>query len=150
MSKRRGNKINVLLHFVWATHERLPLLREEHQRQMYRYIEQVCRNDGCNVLEIGGMPDHVHLLVNMSPTVSMSDLMKHVKGGSSRLMTTTLTPGEWFAWQAHYGVFAVSIRDKRKAVDYILNQKQHHADDTLLSELEVTYDEYETHSPDET
>lgn len=149
MARRRRNKINVMIHYVWCTHERLPLLTAEVERAVYRYIEQVCHDDRCDVLAIGGMPDHIHLLVNMSPTVSLSDLMKHVKGGSSRLITTKLKPGEWFAWRAHYGAFAVAIRDKRKAIDYILCQKQHHADNTLLPELEQTDEEDDTDDTEE-
>ena len=141
------------MHYVWVTHERLPLVTPDVEYAVYRYIEKFCRDDGCDVLAIGGMPDHVHLLVNMSPTVSMADLMKHVKGGSSRLMKTKLKPEAWFSWQPHYGVFNVTIRDKYKVLDYIAQQKQHHSDNTLLSALEEYYEEVDmdnTNSPNET
>src|SRR5436190_17106451 len=85
--KRRRNKIRVLIHFVWATHERLPLITPEIERDVYRYMEKVCQDERCEVLAIGGMPDHVHLLAAISNTVSLSALMQNVKGGSSRFIS---------------------------------------------------------------
>ena len=143
MAKRRKNKINVFHHYVWATWDRLPLLTEDIERDVYRYIQQVCRDDGAEVLAVNGMPDHIHLLVCMSPTVSMSELMQHVKGGSSRFISKTLKPDSWFAWQRHYAVFSVAIRDRAKAIAYIQNQKEHHATGNLIPELEQTYEETE-------
>jgi REP element-mobilizing transposase RayT len=135
------NKINVLLHFVWSTYDRLPLITEDIERQVYRYIEHVCRNNRCDVLAVGGMPDHIHLLVNMSSTVSFAHLVKEVKGGSSRLISATLKPGEWFAWRGYYAVFSVATRDKQRIVCYIENQKQHHAEGTLWTLAEKTEDD---------
>jgi REP element-mobilizing transposase RayT len=132
------NKLNALLHFVWATYDRLPLITEDIECPVYRYIEQVCREDKCEVLAVGGMPDHIHLFVSMSHIVSFADLMRHVKGGSSRLITQHLKPGEWFAWQGSYAVFRVAVRDKQKVFHYIENQKQHHAEGSLWPESEQT------------
>lgn len=133
-----SNKLNAFLHFVWATYDRHPLVTADIEREVHRYIERVCQKDKCEVLAIGGMPDHVHLLVRMSCTVSFSELMQHVKGGSSRLVSKTLKPGEWFAWQGSYAVFSVAVRDRKKVIRYILNQKQHHAEGSLWPEAEET------------
>jgi REP element-mobilizing transposase RayT len=140
--KRRRNKRRVLHHYVWATHQRLPLLTPEIEREVFRYLQQVCQDDGCEVLAIGGMPDHVHLLVVMSTTVTIAELMQHVKGGSSRFIRQRLKSGEWFAWQKHYAVFSVSWRDKERVAAYIQNQKRHHAEGTLWAEAEATFEEY--------
>ena len=129
------------LHFVWGTWDRLPLVTEDIERGVHRYISQVCNDDRCDVLAVGGMPDHVHLLVALPGTLGYSDLMKHVKGGSSRLVTEKLKPGEWFAWQGHYGVTAVCPSHKDAVIRYILNQKQHHADGTLWPHAERTQDD---------
>ena len=102
------NKLCVAVHFVWATWDRQPLITEAVERDLYKYIEAVCADDHCKVLALGGMPDHVHLLVLLSNTVTMADFMRHVKGGSSRFIPKCLTPGSWFAWQGSYGAFSVS------------------------------------------
>jgi REP element-mobilizing transposase RayT len=134
----RRNKIQVYLHFVWATWDRLPLITEEIERDLYRCIESICQECDCAVLAIGGMPDHLHLLITFPNTLTFSGLMKQVKGGSSRRMTEEIKPGEWFQWQANYGVFSVSPQDKSRVRRYIENQKQHHADGTLWPEAEET------------
>ncbi len=140
------NKANALLHFVWMTYERRPLIDSEIERQVYRYIEGVCRNDKCTVLATGGMPDHVHLLVVMSHTISIADLLHHVKGGSSRLIAYSLKPGAFFQWQKHYRVFSVSPRDCDRVVAYIHHQKKHHAEGKLWPNVET--DIWEADFPD--
>ena len=132
------NVIEVALHFVWATRDRLPLVEPEIERSLYRYISQVCADDKCPVLAIGGMPDHVHLLVTYGSTNSICDLMRHVKGGSSRFVSETLRPGEWFRWQASYGVFCVEPKNRSKLIAYIANQKHHHAQGSTWPSMEAT------------
>jgi REP element-mobilizing transposase RayT len=125
-------------HFVWATHERLPLICEEDERRLYRHIEAVCRDMRCDVIAIGGVADHVHLFINLGNTVSLADVMKRVKGASSRFMTADLHSGQWFQWQAHYGAFAVCTSHGPDVKAYVLNQKEHHSNGTTWPELEET------------
>ena len=141
--KRRRNKLRMLTHLVWATEKRMPLIMEEIERDVYRYIQQICKKRGCEVLAIGGMPDHLHLLVNLSNTMSLADLMRHVKGSSSRFITETLKQGGWFGWQEHYAAFAVSPQDKDVVTAYIQNQKRRHAEGKLWDSLEETDEEYD-------
>lgn len=146
--KRRRNKIRMLTHFVWATHNRLPLITEDMERDVYRYIQQICQKRDCPVLAIGGMPDHIHLLVNLSNIMSLADLMRYVKGSSSRFITEKLKQGGWFGWQEHYAAFAVSTQNKDTVTAYIQNQKQRHAEGKLWDSLEETYEEYDDEEPD--
>ena len=118
------------------------------EHRIYRYISDVCLDDKCDVLSIGGIEDHLHLLVNLAPTISMADLMKHVKGGSSRFVSEELCPGEWFQWQGHYGAFSVSARDKQRVISYIRNQKDHHNSGTIWPDAEEPTEEF-TYSDDE-
>jgi putative transposase len=134
-------KNRALLHFVWATYDRMPWVTPEIQEAVYRYMETVARNDGCEVLAIGGMPDHVHLFVCMSTTVSISQLMHHVKGSSSRLIHRDFTPKAFFKWQGSYGVFSVRPSDKERVVAYINNQEQHHREGSLWKAAEPTYED---------
>ena len=127
----RQVKNRALLHFVWATYDRMPWMIPEIASPVYRYIETVARNDGCDVLAVGGMSDHVHLFVCMSATVSIAQLMQHVKGGSSYLIQHELAPGAFFKWQGSYGVFSVRPSDKERVVAYIGNQEQRHRDGSL-------------------
>jgi len=114
----------------------MPLVTAEIERDLYRYIETVCASVGCEVLALNGIPDHVHLLVCFSATLTYADLMYRVKGGSSRFVTEKLLSGEWFAWRDNYGVFSVSPRDKHSIIAYITNQKEHHSSNDLWRALE--------------
>src|ERR1051326_585503 len=134
--KHRRNKICSYQHFVWTTRDRLPLVTDAIERDVYRYIDAVCRSVNCPVLAIGGMPDHIHLLVGFPATLTFADLMNRVKGGSSRFITEKLLPNEWFAWRANYAVFSVSPRDKAATIAYISRQKEHHRANKLWSSVE--------------
>ena len=133
-----SNKIVAFVHFVWATWDRTEIITPDIERPLYRYIDKVCRDHKCDVLAVGGMPDHVHLLVTFPGTLTFGDLMRDVKGGSSRFVTEELKHGEWFEWQGSYGAFTVSPAHKNKVMAYIRNQKQHHGDDTVWPEAEVS------------
>ena len=139
----RRNKLRVLIHFVWATQDRRPLITAEIERRLHRYLTSVCRQHGCPVVAIGGMPDHIHLLVSLSNTMTLSELMKEIKGSSSRFFSEQLNPDGWFAWQPNYGAFSVSPADKEKVMAYILHQKQHHADGALWKSAEEDCEQFE-------
>jgi putative transposase len=142
--KRRRNLLRTYMHFIWTTHDRLPLVTEEIERQVYRYIVAVCEDMKCNVLAIGGMPDHVHLFILLPTTVTLAEIMKNTKAGSSRFVSEDLKSGEWFAWHKNYGAYAVIPSHKKRVIAYVLNQKQHHADGTLIASLEEDGEEYES------
>ena len=142
--KRRRNLLRTYMHFIWTTQDRLPLVTEDIERQLYRYIVTVCEDMKCDVLAIGGMSDHVHLFLLLSSTVTLAEIMKNVKAGSSRLISDELKPEEWFAWRKNYGAFSISASHKKRVIAYILNQKQHHAEGTLIASLEQDGEEYES------
>jgi putative transposase len=131
MTPRVRNKVQVALHLVWTTTERLPLIRPEWEREIYRCVAaQVVKCNG-RVLAIGGMPDHLHLLAMPPTTISIADLAKQVKGATSSFVRDTLAADSHFGWSEGYGVFSVSPQDLKRVVAYIENQKAHHAKGTL-------------------
>ena len=136
MASKASNKLAVYIHFVWSTWDRLPLIAEEIERPLHRFIWGVCKDNGCEPIAIGGMADHVHLLVGMASTVTIADLVRRVKSGSSHYFSETLKPGEWFAWQRHYGAFSVRPRDRKTIIEYINKQKEHHAKGTVWPSAE--------------
>jgi len=121
------NKLSTGVHFVWATWDRQPLITADVERRLFRYMETICDRNKCRVLALNAMPDHIHLFVLLSNTVTLADLMKDVKGASSRFFSQTLKPGEWFAWQGSYGASFVSRSHYQAVIRYIENQKPHHA-----------------------
>jgi REP-associated tyrosine transposase len=125
------------LHCVWATTQRLPLLTPAIEPNVYACIAAKCHELDCSPIAIGGVEDHVHLLVELSTGVEVRKLMKEVKGASSFLVSHELTPDVFFRWQTGYGAFTVSHKDVPRVKAYINNQKIHHAHRTLIPEWEA-------------
>ncbi len=129
------------LHCVWATWDRLPLLTLPLEQPIYAAILAKCRELKCEPLAIGGIQDHVHLLVRLHTTVAVADLLKEIKGASSHLATHVITPGEFFKWQGAYGAFTLRKEDAPDVKRYIEQQKEHHAQNDLWPEWEHTMTE---------
>jgi putative transposase len=144
----RQCKAEVYLHLVWATLNRLPLLTSDIERAVYRCIENEALRLGCNVLAIGGMPDHIHLVVKIPTRLSIASLMNQVKGVSSHFVHERLPYNEGFFWQEGYGVFSVTPGHVRSVIAYVENQKQHHSEDRVHPRWEETDEEYVPKSPD--
>src|SRR5262245_42871597 len=104
--------------------------------QLYAALAAKCKELQCTPLAIGGISDHVHMLVRFVPTISVSRLIGEMKGSSSHVMTHTVAPGAFFKWQRSYGAFTISKRSVPQVRAYVLNQKIHHAEQTVLPELE--------------
>jgi REP element-mobilizing transposase RayT len=131
-----ANYIEVYLHFVWATWNRDPLVDDTIKPALYEAVMDACRRLECRPIAVGGMPDHIHLLVALHPTVTAANLAKAVKGASSHLVTHVIRPGVFFKWQSGYGVFSVSPNDVRRVQEYIANQERHHREGLLNHDLE--------------
>ena len=102
--------------------------------RIYSYMAGIVKEHGAVSLSINGMPDHVHLLIKSSKSVSDSDFMKALKGGSSRWINDIdLIPGH-FKWQAGYGWFSVSPKDTGQVATSIENQAEHHKKATFQDE----------------
>jgi len=121
---------------VWATWDRLPLITPLVERQIYACIVAKCRELKCGPLAVGGIEDHVHLLVGFPPNLAVATLVGEVKGASSHLMTHKVQPDIFFKWQGAYGAFTVPKAGLRDVAEYIENQKAHHASRTLVDEWE--------------
>ncbi len=124
------------LHCVWSTWDRLPLITPDIECRLYGAIIAKCRELKCQPIRVGGMPDHVHLLLRLHTTVSIASLLKEAKGSSSNLMSHEIKPGEFFKWQGAYGAFTLRYDDVPVVKQYIVNQKRHHAEQSFRPEWE--------------
>lgn len=142
MSLNYYSEIN--LHLVWHTKGSLPLLKPEIEGSVHRYLRQRLINmPGVYVHEIGGTETHVHLAVTIPPTVPVSELVGQLKGASSHeLNHSNPTRDKQLEWQTGYGVVSFGTKDLTWVVEYLRNQKEHHARGTAQERLErITTDE---------
>ena len=84
------------------------------------YLAGICRNEKIFVHEIGGMEDHVHMLIQLPPTIALADAVQEIKASSSKWL------GKRFAWQRGYGAFSVCRSTLDRVARYIRNQEAHH------------------------
>jgi len=111
------------------------------ERRLHREIESEAIKMRCIVLALNGTADHVHVVLIIPAIVTIAELVKQLKGASSHFVNEVLRPDMPFKWQGSYGAYTISRWDVDKIVAYINNQKQHHADATLIAEWEETYEE---------
>ncbi len=138
---------NLLYHIVFSTKHRIPLITEDIQEPLYRYVGGIIRGEGGSQLEIGGTPDHVHILARFPARKSVSDMLRHIKASSSKWLNDKGREDR-FAWQEGYGAFSVSQSRVPAVRRYLENQEEHHRrwsfKQELISLLEkhgVEYDE---------
>ena len=123
------------VHLVWATKERRRILDLPRSRRVHGLLDRLCRDRDCLALAIGGVDDHVHLLVGLRPALAVSDLVRELKVATSPFTARRLGV-DGFAWQAGYGAFSVGDSDLESIAHYIRNQPIHHATGTSIAEWE--------------
>ena len=132
----RDTSTLLYIHLNWSTWDRLPLLVGEVRETVYTCIQDECGGLRAEVLAIGGVVDHVHILVQLPPTIAVATLVKQLKGSSSHLVGTKYRTTHFFKWQGAYAASSVSPIEIPRVRKYIENQEQHHRDNTLESDLE--------------
>src|SRR5271167_2017389 len=106
-------------HCVFSTKERRPFITPELRDRLWPFLGGIARQNKMKAVEIGGMPDHVHLLISLPSTMTLSKAMQLIKGGSSKWVHETFPNQRAFSWQEEYGAFSVSVSQMDKTIAYI-------------------------------
>lgn len=114
----------ILLHVTFSTKARAPLIPSNDELDLYSYIGGICRYRECVLMAMDGTADHVHMLVSLSKTMALSDLMLNVKRESSKWMRERVPE---FEWQDGYFAFSIGASQVEQVRQYISHQKEHHA-----------------------
>jgi REP element-mobilizing transposase RayT len=141
---------------VFATDIRLRLLTLERQNELYAYAAGIIKELNCFLQCIGGMEDHIHILVGINPSLSVSEFAQKIKANTSRFINEKGWVQGKFHWQEGFGAFSVSQSGLERVREYIAHQKEHHLRHTFISEYEtlltrykVDYDQkYVFHEPE--
>lgn len=116
---------NLLTHLVFSTKNREPFVVPELKSELYAYLGGLTKELKGKAYSIGGYDDHVHMLVNLPPVISISDALRFIKSNSSKWLHEKW-PHKPFAWQPGYGAFSVSKSNVGDVCQYIANQEEHH------------------------
>ncbi len=115
---------SLFVHIVFSTKNRFPYVTPEIRSRLYAYFGGVVRKNGATLIEIGGMPDHMHLLVKLTPQTVISDLLREIKVKTAYWARSVSC--EDFEWQDGYGVFSVGQPQAEQVRRYIRNQERRH------------------------
>lgn len=130
------NNLQIYIHFVFTTKYREPSINRTLEKQLHLYLWLKATELEVIPLMINGMDDHVHILLKFSSLLTVAQVVKLLKGTSSRLMNELTNNQNQFQWSRGYGAFSVSPRDVSMIADYIKNQKEHQIKGTTRPELE--------------
>jgi len=130
----------LFFHLVWSTKYRIPYFSKEAQKKIYRFIYPIVINQRANLIAIGGIADHVHMLVKAQTNHEIENLVRIVKSKSSKFINQTNKGAKYFAWQIGYSKFSVSSSLVNKTVAYIKNQEEHHKNLTFDDEIKLLLD----------
>ncbi len=122
--------IELYLHFIWRTWDRHRWIDTALQPHLHAVVASVARKQGCSFVEVGGVSEHVHVLVRAPPTVAPSDLVRHLKGISSHVAHAELGVDSSFTWSEGYALFSVDHSDVDSLAEYIRDQPRRHATNT--------------------
>lgn len=123
------------IHLVFSTRNRELYLTPDLCRRLYPYIGGIVRERKSVLIEAGGMPDHIHLLISFARDISVSDMVRDVKSVSAQWVHEEFPARRAFAWQGGYGAFAVSKSNVEAVREYIRTQAEHHRARTFRDEF---------------
>ena len=126
---------SLLVHLVFSTKNREPLITPDVEPNLFAYIGGILRNNQSRLLDAGGDRDHVHLLISQSKNLALSNLLKEVKGDSSLWIKSQGREFRYFHWQDGYGAFSFGKSDLPALQKYVAAQKDHHKKQTFQEEL---------------
>jgi len=140
--------VSAYFHCVFSTKERRRFITPALRDRLWPFMGGIARHNKMQAIEIGGVEDHVHILLSLPPTLPISKALQLIKGGSSKWVHETYPEHRVFGWQEKYGAFSVSVSQLDNIIQYIKGQVEHHRKMTfqeefvsLLKKHGIEYDE---------
>jgi len=116
----------IYIQTVFAVSSRQSLIKPAFQEDLFKYIAGIVRNQKQKLIAINGMPDHIHILIGLKPSMALADLVRDIKAES----TTHINKNRWvhgrFSWQEGYGAFSYGHSQLNTIIRYVQNQEKHH------------------------
>ncbi len=132
----------LLVHIIFSTKNRQPWITPEIEAALFAYIGAVCRSQGCSLIAAGAADDHIHLLVVLSKTQTLSDLLLEIKRDSSKWIKTKGAQFARFGWQDGYAGFTIGQSQVEAVTKYLAGQRRRHRKLTFKEELVALLEKY--------
>lgn len=138
----------ILYHIIFHTKGNKKTLVLDHSDKLYAYISGIIKNKNCFLYQINGVEDHIHILSDLHPAISLADFLRDIKTASSLWLKNHQEFPDFSGWSDGYGAFTYAYRDKDMIINYIRKQREHHKKENsadeyrrLLIEHEIVIDE---------
>jgi REP element-mobilizing transposase RayT len=125
----------IFYHIVFGTKNRTAAIERDHEEKLYKFIWGVIKKRHSHLYRINRMEDHLHIVSDLHPSISLADYVKEIKVASSFWMKEVGFFPHFAGWQEGYGAFTFSVKEKDAVVAYVKCQKEHHRQENF-------YDEY--------
>jgi putative transposase len=129
--------VSCLLHCVFTTKHRVQWLTPTIRERLWPYLAGIARENDMRAIAIGGVSDHVHLLLSLPSTLTIAKALQLLKGNSSKWIHETFPDMDAFNWQGGYGAFSIGVSGVDATTRYIQQQEQHHKTRSFRDELVV-------------
>jgi len=132
----------IYIHLLFAVQDTMSLIKADWQERLYKYMIAIIQNHRHKVIAIGGMPDHIHILIRFIPSQALSALVQEVKRDSSAWLNKERLSVGRFSWQEGYGAFSYSRSQISAVINYIAKQEDHHLKKTFIEEYVEILDKF--------
>lgn len=138
----------IYIHVVFSVKGRQNLIQKKWKDELFKYISGIAKGKQQKVYAIGGVEDHIHILLSIKPNIALSDLVREIKSNSSKWINEKSLVMGRFEWQAGFGAFSCAHSQLESVIVYINNQEEHHTKKNfkfeyieMLQEWNVDFDE---------
>lgn len=101
-------------------------MNKPRREELFKYIGGILKNKNCDALQINGVEDHLHILINLHPSIALASLIKDIKVSTHKMIKEKFLFPDFNGWQEGYGAFTYSSEALPNLVNYIQNQEKHH------------------------
>lgn len=134
------------IHIVFSVKGRQPLIPQQHKAELHKYINGIVTNKKQKMIQINSMPDHIHILIGITPNIAISDLVRDIKRNATQFINRKRWIVGQFMWQEGFAAFSYSHSQLKDVISYIEKQEKHHSTKTfkeeyleLLKRFDVSY-----------
>ena len=133
----------IYIHFVLVVKYREPVMTKSWRESLHKYMSGIISGKNQKLYAIGGVEDHLHVLISIEPTLTICDLVRDLKVCSTKWINEQGYLKQPFQWQKGYAAFSCDYTRKKQIINYILNQEEHHKKKKVKTELVDLLERYE-------